>query len=504
MNDYNSVLLPLFVLFFVLNAAATIAFLVFRSRYTKASQAVGRLTEQVKRMEARSSIQQTEFDHYRTNTTKKLARFDGIVNIETEMERLSKQVQETRAAQAKELAEFDTALQARKKEAIAAENQIILLKDDLEKVNEKLDLQSFGYYTNRYDFDVPEAYQTQLEGVRCELKRMLQSKIAAHSDATWSINGSAAEGRKQIDQVLKLMLRAFNGEADAAIAKVKYSNVHIMEERIRRVFEAANKLGSYQLAYISSDYLQLKLEELYLVHEYREKLQQAKEEQREIRVRMRDEEIARREIAKALEDAEKDEVKYSAALEEAIRDAETAAGARQEKLVTQIANLERRLAEVLLTKERALSRAQLTRSGHVYVVSNIGSFGENVYKIGMTRRLDPQDRVLELGDASVPFRFDVHAIIYFDDAPALEFQLHKKFHERRINKVNYRKEFFRVTLDEIAAAVHEMHGEIEFTAASEAEEYRKTIAHLGGAETKLEQPLELPNSFEDDEILEVG
>ncbi|MEL6615500.1 MAG: GIY-YIG nuclease family protein, partial [Bacteroidota bacterium] len=150
-----------------------------------------------------------------------------------------------------------------------------------------------------------------------------------------------------------------------------------------------------------------------------------------------------------------------------------------------IEELERRLAEAHANKERAVSRAQMTRAGHVYVISNVGSFGENVYKIGMTRRLDPMDRVRELGDASVPFRFDVHAIIYSDDAPGLEAELHRQFDTKRVNRVNTRKEFFRVPLDEVARVVQENHGEIEFTLAAEAEEYRKTLALLKKSSTEM-------------------
>lgn len=144
----------------------------------------------------------------------------------------------------------------------------------------------------------------------------------------------------------------------------------------------------------------------------------------------------------------------------------------------QVEELQRRLAEAKTNKERAIAQAQMTRSGHVYIISNVGSFGEHVYKIGMTRRLDPMDRVRELGDASVPFSFDVHAIIYSQDAPTLENKLHKLFEGRRVNLINNRKEFFRVTINEIAQAVKENHGEIDITLAAEARDYRKTLAML--------------------------
>jgi hypothetical protein len=328
---------------------------------------------------------------------------------------------------------------------------------------------------------------------------MVTSKTAAISNIDWEVNGSKTEGRKLINQTLKLILRAFNGECDAAIAKVKYNNVNVMEARITKAFDALNKLVETQWCYISPDYRNSKLEELYLVHEYQEKLQEEKEEQRRIREEMREEEIARREIEKALQDAAREETRYEEALRKAREEVERAVGDKQAKLLSQIELLEQRLAEAQANRERAISRAQMTRSGHVYVISNVGSFGDNVYKIGMTRRLDPMDRVRELGDASVPFKFDVHAVIFSEDAPTLENQLHRKFHARRVNQVNYRREFFHVTLDEIAQAVHEFHGQIEFTLLAEAEEYRKTLSFL---EESKKANFVMPE-FQESDLLEI-
>lgn len=237
------------------------------------------------------------------------------------------------------------------------------------------------------------------------------------------------------------MLRGFNGECDASIAKVKYNNIGVMEARIRKAWEAINVLVGVQQCQITQAYFDLKLQELYLVHEYQEKLQEEKEEQRRIREQMREEEIAQRELEKATQDAEREERRYAESLRKAYEEAERAVGQKQQRLLGQIEELQRRLDEAHVNKERAIARAQMTRSGHVYVISNIGSFGEHVYKIGMTRRLDPLDRVRELGDASVPFQFDVHAVIYSEDAPALEATLHHAFQHRRINRVNERKEF---------------------------------------------------------------
>lgn len=355
------------------------------------------------------------------------------------------------------------------------------INEGLEKLTElqsEAAIYDLGFYKPRYNFESSDSYRLRLMAIRDKQKDLIRNKQAAVCEAQWSVNNSRVQGRKQSNDILKLMLFAFNGEADVAIAKVKYNNVFETENRIKKSFELINKLVSVQQSYITQEYLNLKLEELYLSHEYQEKLYDEKEEQHRIREQIREEEIARREIEKALQDAEREENRYNEALDKARAEVEKSVGEKQAKYLAQIELLERKLAEVEANRERAISRAQMTRSGHVYVISNIGSFGEDIYKIGMTRRLDPMDRVIELGDASVPFRFDVHAIIYSDDAPSLENQLHKKFQDRRMNQVNHRKEFFKVSLQEISQAVQEFHGEIEFTLLAEAIEYRKTIAFL--------------------------
>lgn len=355
--------------------------------------------------------------------------------------------------------------------------QLNRVRAELSALDEEAHLQSFGFYKPRYDFASSERYQAKLDEVREQQKQMLKHKTAATCAIEWTVNGSAAEGRKQINQTLKLMLRAFNGECDAAIAKVKYNNIHVMEARIEKAREAINGLTEIQRCTISASYLQLKLDELHLAHEYEEKVQAEKEEQRRIREQMREEEQAQREIDKARQDAEKEEKRYADALRKAQEEAAKTDGNKQQKLLAQIADLEKKLAEAHANKERALSRAQQTRSGHVYIISNIGSFGEHVYKIGMTRRLDPMDRVKELGDASVPFEFDVHAILYADDAPKLENTLHRAFNHRRVNRVNEKKEFFKVQIGEIVELVKRHHrDDVDIVVTATAEEYRKTIA----------------------------
>lgn len=196
-----------------------------------------------------------------------------------------------------------------------------------------------------------------------------------------------------------------------------------------------------------------------------------REEQARIREQMREEMARQREVERAEEEAERAEREReaaAAALDAALRAALSDAAGKHE---AELDALRARLAEAEAKARRAVAQAQLTKAGHVYMISNVGSFGPGVFKIGMTRRRDPMDRVHELGDASVPFPFDVHMMVRCDDAPALESALHRRFHARRVNRVNLRKEFFRASIEEIAEAVREHHGEVEYAADAEALEY---------------------------------
>jgi cellobiose-specific phosphotransferase system component IIA len=425
-------------------------------------------------------------------------RFRGVVDAEAERSRVlseleaerSRVLSETEAERMRVVAELGQARTdqaealrhvrdeyAREAAELASLNALLVtVREDLRVLDEEANLRSFGFYEPRWDLASSDLYAERLEQVRERQKTVLKDGRAAVCEMEWTVGGSKVEGRKMVSRTLKLLLRAFNGECDAAIAKVKYNNIHVMETRIQKAFEAINKLGDVQKCSITPVFLKLRLEELFLAFEYQEKIQAEKEEQRRIREQMREEEIALREMEKARQDAEREEQRYEQALQKAREEVDQAAGAKHARLSAKIMELEARLTEAHERKERAIARAQMTRSGHVYVISNIGSFGENIYKIGMTRRLDPFERIRELGDVSVPFQFDVHAVIYTEDAPTLENTLHRAFHFKRVNRVNERKEFFNVTVDEIAEVVRSHHGEVELTRMAEAEEYRKTKA----------------------------
>ena len=359
-----------------------------------------------------------------------------------------------------------------------AEARLFALRRELESVEESLEIQSFGFYRPKYGFDSSEKYATQLKALRDEQKRLIKAGQATHCDTPWQVGGSLAEGKKMIERMSKLMLRAFNGECDAAIAKARYDNVVALEERVTKSCTEINLLGHSNRVMLTMPYYQSKLAELHLVHEHREKMQDEKEEQKRIREQLKEEQKDRDFIERAQADAEREEDKKRQALEKAQADMAASVGtaAQHAKLEALVARLETELKGAIETKAKAVARAQMTKSGHVYVLSNHGSFGEGIYKIGLTRRLDPYERVEELGDASVPFSFDVHAIIFAQDAPALENKLHKEFEYRRVNMVNHRKEYFRCTLDDIRVAVEKHHGLVTFVLTPEAEEWRKTRA----------------------------
>lgn len=386
-------------------------------------------------------------------------RYSGVIDLEAEERKLERENEKTRRTIQQLYVDVGR------------------LKAQTEELEEESYLQDFGFYKPRYDFESSLRYKAELDRIRGEQKALIKNKRAAVCHTEWTVEGSKRKGQQMTNNNLKLMLRAFNGESDAAIAKVKYNNIEAMEKRLIKSSEAINKLSKQNNSEITQRYLNLKLKELFLVHEYQEQKQQEKEEQKRIKEQMREEQKALKEIEKAQKAAEKEEQQYQQALERARREMQKAQGAKQEALNDKIRELEMQLAEAAVRKERAISQAQLTRSGHVYIISNLGSFGENIYKIGMTRRLEPSERIRELSSASVPFPFDVHAMIYSTDAPGLENSLHKAFDNFRLNRVNQRKEFFHVTLDEIERVVRRDFGsEVEFTRLSEAREYRETLA----------------------------
>lgn len=358
------------------------------------------------------------------------------------------------------------------------------LEEALSIYRDDMNFAEMGFYAAHFDFDTSEAFQNAIRANRQKQKDLLRDKTALgaiYCATEWTVGGSKTEGKKMTTRSINMTARAFNGECDAAIANTTFKNVNTMETRINKAYEMLNKLNEVNQININYSFLKLKLEELRLTYEYRAKKQEEKDEQREIRAQMAEERKAQAEIDRAIREAEEEEFRAQKALDKARKEMNEKlarmtteqAAKYQEKLDV----LQEALTEAELKGQKALSMAQQTKRGHVYVISNIGSFGENVFKIGMTRRLDPQDRVDELGSASVPFLFDVHAMIHSDDAPAMENSLHQHFSEKRTNLVNKRKEFFNVSLEDIKAAVFDVAGnDVDFIETASAQHYHETKA----------------------------
>lgn len=354
-----------------------------------------------------------------------------------------------------------------KTEELKAKNKELICLD------EEITLQSFGLYAPKYDFANSDEYKARLSDVRKRQKAMIKNGTAVTGNQNWTVDGNAAQGRKMIKDMQKLLLRAFNSECDEVVDRVKFNTYETAERRIDSSFDAISKLGKVMDVAISYPYYRLKLEELDLAIEYRMKKQEEKELQKELRAQMREDARLQREIEAERKKIEKERSHYKNAMSVLEAQIEAATGDEKLALLSKKREIEGQLVDIDKAMKDIDYREANQRAGYVYIISNIGSFGENIFKIGMTRRLDPTERVSELGDASVPFNFDIHAMIFSDDAPALEAALHRAFEDRKLNMVNTRREFFNVTLDEIKEVVRNNFDKtVEFIEIPDAEQYR--------------------------------
>jgi hypothetical protein len=317
------------------------------------------------------------------------------------------------------------------------------------------------------DFGHTEAGQA-LAAAREQSTRMVEEGQAATCDY--------AEPKRR-DTAIRFVIAAFNGRVDAILSRSRHDNLGTLTQEIRDAYALVNLDGTaFRNARVLSPFLDARLAELRWAVAAQELRLKEREEQRRLKEQIREEERARREYEQAIAAAQREERTLAQALAKAREEAALATAGERAELEERIAELNDRLAEAEAQNQRALSMAQQTRKGTIYVISNVGSFGEDVFKIGMTRRLEPRDRVKELGDASVPFEFDIHAMIPSDDAPELEARLHREFENHRLNKVNYRKEFFRASLEQLRERIMATSAEASFTMLAEAREYRETQA----------------------------
>lgn len=315
------------------------------------------------------------------------------------------------------------------------------------------------------------------------------------------------------ETAIRFVVDAFNGRVDAILSRVKHDNHGTLEQEIRDAFSLVNLNGkAFRDAQVLPSYRDARLAELKWAVVVQELRLKEREEQQRIKEQIREEEKARRDYERAMRDSAKEQEMLRQAMEKAQLQIQQATAEQKAKYEQQLQELAGKLREAEERNQRAISMAQQTRQGHVYIISNIGSFGENVYKIGLTRRLEPKDRIRELGDSSVPFAFDIHALIFSEDAPALEHRLHRHFLMMQMNKVNYRKEFFRVDLRHIREELEVLGITGQWTMAAEATEYRESLAiekainaDPAKRELWIKRQLELePLEIEADEVMEAA
>lgn len=380
-------------------------------------------------------------------------------------------------AQEKVLQEARNAVERARVEELSVLGHVKELREQVLVLDETLLLESFALYTPKFQLTSSAQYKEALEAIRAKQKEMIKSGVAATGNMNWEVNGKKSEGKKLVTDMMKLLLRSFNNECDYCVDNVKFDNIALGEKRIRQSFDACNKLGRVMTVELSPKYLQLKLDELRLSHEFQVKRQEEKEEAKRVREELREQQKLEQEIRAAREKIAKERKHFTGALKDLQARLDKATTEEDKQLLlTKIAEVEASKAALDGEEKLIDYREQNAKAGYVYVISNIGAFGNDVFKIGMTRRLDPMERVDELGDASVPFWFDVHAMVFSDNAPALEAKLHEHFASGRLNKVNGRKEFFRAKIEEIEAVIRQHYDPaVEVVREAAAEQYRESL-----------------------------
>lgn len=351
-------------------------------------------------------------------------------------------------------------------------NECNFKKQELVVLDNEILLQESGLYKPLYEFTKSDQYKDKLDSIRKQQKEMIQDK-----NAVKYLNGQSGY-TKILEDNTKQILRCFNIECDQIIDNVKFTNIDSMLKRMQKSCQLLNKLYESDKVAIQAEYYSLKMDELHLAYEYQVKKQEEKEEQKRIRENEREQAKILKELEEAKKNILKDKTHFSNALSKLnmqLKDP-TLNEEKRKLLLSKKRELEESLAELDKQLEEIDYRRSNQLAGYVYIISNIGAFGENIYKIGMTRRLEPQDRIDELGDASVPFTFDIHAMIFTEDAPKLENALHKAFENKKVNMVNSRREFFNVTLEEIEKVVKANFDKtVEFTKIPQAQQYRESL-----------------------------
>ena len=400
-----------------------------------------------------------------------LGRRERVIELEEALEQLGGmtylQVQaatrdaQAQAAQAVRQADADIA--TARNTVAQLQSQIAALQFQLVDVRNTYNLQEVGLYDFEHPAESSAKLANELAVIRQQIKDCVRDKRATSATWTFTFNNSAAQGRKFVGDMSKMMLQAYNAEAENCVKSVRAGNLETARARLSRVVDQVARNGQMINLRITADYHRLRLRELELAARQLAAVEAEKEKAREERQQLREQRQAEQELRAERERLEKERQHYlnaMAALQ--ARGDDTAVADMQAKL----ADVDKAIAEVDYRQANA-------RAGYVYVISNIGAFGPDVVKIGMTRRLEPMDRVIELGDASVPFPYDVHVLLFADDAVSLETMLHHTFEAQRVNRVNRRREFFRTTPAQVLQALESNNVPIvEFHLEPEAEQWR--------------------------------
>jgi len=344
--------------------------------------------------------------------------------------------------------------------ALKSQLRAIQSSDESAAFNDDWILQEVGIYRYHHPLENASAYKDRLQELSSRISEMVKSGSAIEKSETFTFENSLAKGKKMASDLANLMLRAYNAEAENSIRALRAGNVQAAKKRLERSREAIARYGNLMQMHISDSYHSLRLEEVELTVDYLMKKQEEKEAAREERERLREERKVTKELADERERLEKERQHIVNALQ-----ALKASGGHN-------SDLEQKLGQIDQAIEDNDYRLANIRAGYVYVISNRGAFGESVVKIGLTRRLEPLDRVTELGGASVPFRFDTHALFFSEDAVSLEADLHAHFAGRRVNMVNERKEFFFATPSEVREVLISKVGNLlEFNESAESTEF---------------------------------
>jgi seryl-tRNA synthetase len=383
---------------------------------------------------------------------------------------LRSEVQQLQASKAS-LAGEVLASQEVASQSAQARAELVALNHEVVETRESVILQEVGIYQYRHPLDDSPAYKARLTGIQAQYKDAARAGNAVVGATNWQVNGSKAAGTKMVREFSKLMLRAYNNEADNAVRSMKPYTLESSIGRLEKAKSTITKLGGSMNVRVTDRYHQLRVEELELTADYLAKVAEEKERDRQERERVREEEKARREFEREQERLRKERAHYVSTVAALRAQGDEAAAVDAEAKVTEIQDAIDGITE----------RAANIRAGHVYIISNFGSFGPDMVKIGMTRRLDPMDRVRELGDASVPFHYDLHAMVPSDDAVGLETHLHHALANKRVNLVNMRREFFRVHPTEVRIILEQL-GEslLQWQEEPEALEWRQSNTKAAG------------------------